>query len=266
MFTFPKDVLIIDFETTGIVPGYHDPIQIAAVRLNKLTLEEVASFESKIKPMRPQNATLEALKVSGRTMEDLEELVRTAPTPAEVLKAFEMAIFGKYTPPDKKAFYSFDVVLAGQNVKFDIGFLNALLEENGYSRDRYGYHDIDTMTLCFVAQGTMGFKTEKGRLNLDAQAQAFGIPRGAEHDALEDVRVTAEVFRRYVRGIQKAHNAYLWVKENKEEVMAVMKVREEKEEVANDLRDRVVAQFDSGESIELSQEGATQEAAIAITR
>lgn len=258
MFTFPRDLIVFDFETTGTVPGYHDPIQLAAIRLDRHTLEEKAAFESKIKPIRPENADIEALKVTGRTFEDLEDLAKTAPEPAAVIKDFEEAMFGKHTPPDEKAWYFMRIVLAGQNVRFDMNFLNEMLAENGYPRDRYGYHAVDTMTLCFIAQGAMGFQTdERNRLNLDAQAKAFGIPRGEEHDALEDVRVTAEVLRRYARGIQRGHNAYLWAKDHEEDIKAAMKAREEREEVSSDLQERIVSH--------LQPKGSTNEPLIEET-
>ena len=46
---FPKDLLFIDFETTGSDPDQAKPLQIGALLLDKATLAEKAEFVSYIK-------------------------------------------------------------------------------------------------------------------------------------------------------------------------------------------------------------------------
>lgn len=63
----------IDFETTGVEPGYHEICQVAVVT-------DAASFVSYVRPEHPQRANPDAMEVHGITWEHL----RNAPTSADV--------------------------------------------------------------------------------------------------------------------------------------------------------------------------------------
>lgn len=78
---FAKDILLIDFESTGLDPFVHDPTQLGAILLDKHTLREKGHFLSYIEADLSK-ASSEALVVSGITAEKLEG----APKSDEVIK------------------------------------------------------------------------------------------------------------------------------------------------------------------------------------
>lgn len=64
----------IDFETTGLIAGFHDAIEVAVVPLdaNLEPMKDVLPFNTMLKPKRPQNIDPEALKVNGISLAQLE--------------------------------------------------------------------------------------------------------------------------------------------------------------------------------------------------
>lgn len=169
--------LLFDFETTGLKPGYHEPIQVAAVLLDP-DLVEVAAFESLIRPLRPEVASPEAMDTHKKPMETL----LAAPHPAEVFtRLVEMA-----------AHAGGPVVLSGYNVPFDAGFLEACEEAYGFRLPRVDKAlDVLPIARAFYKAGARasGFK-------LGQVAERLGVSADGAHDALADVRMTAEVLRR----------------------------------------------------------------------
>jgi DNA polymerase III epsilon subunit-like protein len=57
----------VDVETTGIIPGFHDLIQVAALPLNAdlEPLKTVPPFYMNLKPEYPERADYRAKKVTG---------------------------------------------------------------------------------------------------------------------------------------------------------------------------------------------------------
>lgn len=171
---FSKDILLIDFETTGLDLEKSLPIQLGAVLLDKESLDEKDSFLSFIKQdladMNP-----EAAKIHGITDEKLKD----APTPKQVIEKF-LTQFGT------------DFYLASWNEMLDHTMMAKLLKEIDKDIYTHDYHYLDVWSLAYLHLAKQG----KGDvIRSEPTFQHFGLPPRKTHDALEDCRHTAEVLR-----------------------------------------------------------------------
>src|ERR1041384_2757555 len=80
----------IDFETTGVQPGYHEPVEIAIIPLDE-TLRPCCycrPFHSFIRPLRPDRADPAAMAIHRIPL----DVLLAAPTPGDVADPAAMAI------------------------------------------------------------------------------------------------------------------------------------------------------------------------------
>ena len=169
--------LVFDFETTGLQPGRHEPIQVAAVLLDD-DLTELGAFDALMRPLRPGLASPEAMAVNGRSLAELA----TEPHPGEVLDRFIDFARAAGEP----------IVTVGHNVGFDLEFLRREEASYGVALSRRG-EAIDTCTLARVHLEARGAIANS---RLGTVAAHYGIEFRA-HDALGDVRATAQILKRF---------------------------------------------------------------------
>ncbi len=156
-------IVAIDIETTGLDANRDAITEIGAVRFNLVKRRIEDEWSTLVNPGRaiPEHIT----QLTGIT----NDMVRHAPRIQEVVHNLQ-AFVG-------------DLPLLGQNVRFDLGFLQ-----------KYrilGYNDvIDTYELASVLLPTAS------RYNLGALGQYLSVPLPATHRALDDARVTHGVFLR----------------------------------------------------------------------
>ncbi|WP_436644826.1 PolC-type DNA polymerase III [Latilactobacillus sakei] len=154
------EYVIFDVETTGLSAVYDSIIELAAVKMRDG--EVVASFDEFIDPERPLSAfTTQLTSITN-------EMVHGAKKEAEVL-----AMFKEFTG---------DAVLAGHNVSFDMGFLNA-----GYERNDIDLIDnpvIDTLELSRMLHPE--YKNHK----LDSLTKRYKINLEHHHRANADAEST----------------------------------------------------------------------------
>ncbi len=172
---FSKDILLIDFETTGLDLYKALPIQLGAVLLDKNSLKEKDSFLSFIN-QDVSGMSEESSRIHGITQQDLD----TAPNQKDVITDF-LAKFGT------------EVYLASWNEMLDHTMLSRML--NSIDKDIYehDYHYLDVWSLAYMTL------VQQGRGDIvrsEPTFQYFGLPPRKTHDALEDCRHTAEVFRK----------------------------------------------------------------------
>lgn len=176
---FSKDILVIDFETTGLDLGSDLPIQLGAVLLDKQSLAEKDTYLSYIK----QDVSLmseESAKIHGIT----QEVLNDAPIQEDVINEF-IDKFGNN-------FY-----LASWNEMLDHTMLKKMLESVGKSIYEHDYHYLDIWSLAYMYLVRQG----KGDIiKSEPTFQYFGLPARTSHDALEDCRHTAEVLRKVYNG------------------------------------------------------------------
>ncbi len=154
-------IVSIDIETTGLDNAKDSIIEIGAVRFNGHRVED--EWSTLINPNRhiPENITA----LTGID----DGMVRQSPRLQDVIQ-------------DLAEFVG-DLPVLGQNVRFDLGFLQKqrILLLNPVA---------DTYEMASVLLPTAS------RYNLGALGQLLGIPLPASHRALDDARVTHAVYAR----------------------------------------------------------------------
>lgn len=176
MKSFNKDILLIDFEGTGLDLDKSEPTQLGAVLLDKQTLEEKKSFVSYIAIEHPEHMTDGAIEISGITPDMLQD----APKPKQVMNTF-LEEFGT------------NVFLASWNSSYDQAMLTKMLKAIGKNLFEYDYHYLDIWPLAYL------YMVKQGKGDIvrgEPTFQYFGLPPRTTHDALEDCRHTAEVLRK----------------------------------------------------------------------
>jgi len=112
----------LDLETTGLVAGYHEIVQICVLPLNSDLdpVDEMSPFYMKMKPMHPERIEPMAMKVNGLDINDL----MTCPEPHQVIEIFEEWFQSLELPQNKRLAY------LTQNAPFDIAFMKLWLGFN----------------------------------------------------------------------------------------------------------------------------------------
>ena len=163
--------IILDTETTGIDPAEgHNIIEIGCVemQLRRITQNHYHQY---IKPDRDVEA--EAIEVHGITNEFLADKPKFATVADEFIEFVRGA----------------ELII--HNAAFDIGFLNAELERNGYAERMEDICPKVTDTLLLARKKFPGQKN-----NLDALCRRYGIEHFDRdlHGALLDSKILAEVY------------------------------------------------------------------------
>ncbi len=162
-FLLNNDVVVFDFETTGLESSVNEIIEIGAVRIVKGKITE--TFSALIKPK--QEISQEITNITGIT----NEMVKDSLSIEQVL-------------PD---FYKFTrgAVLSAYNIAFDYNFLYAISKKMNYNFDN---RQIDTMYLARTK--LPGIKNYR----LKTVATELGVTLDNAHRAVYDAVATAEVF------------------------------------------------------------------------
>ncbi len=179
----PIKYFAFDTETTGLHPHKGDQIISLAYMLLDEHLQQVVSANLFVQPTVPVSP--EAAKINGYTPELWAE--RGAITQRE-LALHLVRVFRQYS-------VSWAYPL-GQNVGFDVSFLEALMEAQGVTADMknvLAYHKIDTIGIG--AAYDHAHKIYDAKYNLSLQCERYGIPLENAHDALADLQATVELFR-----------------------------------------------------------------------
>ena len=173
--TFPKDILIVDFETSHKELEKAEPLQIGAILLDRNTLEEKNNFVSYISNDLAR-ALPETLEINGINLKKLEG----APSQVEVVKKF-IETFGK------------DFFFSGWVCEKDRALFRKMMISAGISPSDFDFHIYDIWPIAYTYLLQNGYK---GGIKSEQMFQAFGLaPRGA-HDALEDCRHVATILRK----------------------------------------------------------------------
>ena len=204
-------IIVYDMETTSANPHTTQPIQLAAVAIHSQKLEIIpgSEFESLIKPIEDEEEQSklglgviedEALRVNGKNIEEL----RCAPPLKIVWDQFVQYIdnynFRKniYTAP----------ILAGYNIiGFDNIILNRIAGPHGWN---YGPWDNKKNTNSLFSQvykidlldtAFMWFSNcaEPSKLKLTSLLEYLGMSTTGSHDALIDVKNTANLVCKFLR-------------------------------------------------------------------
>lgn len=182
----------VDFETTGAIPGYHEPVQIAVLPLDSecRPLEGVRPFYSLIQPQFPERADPVSMGVHKLSFQELEE----APHPSKVAD-WLIEWFDRLDMPIER-----NIVPLAANWPFECGFLLSWLGEP-LMRKLFSPLYRDVMVLALGINDRSFFAAEKctfNRVGLKHLCDHFGVVNQKPHDALSDCLAEAEVYRHLV--------------------------------------------------------------------
>lgn len=175
--------IVIDTETTGLLKKHNDffgqpgIVQLAAIKLND-ELKEIASFNLLINPEIGQ-WDQGAMDTHGLTPAS----VRDAPTFFEAGAAFSQFVLGcEY--------------FVGYNCKFDKDVLWWQLLRYGHEKTfPWPPKEVDVMKRAHKIMEVQGKRGTKFPSLSEAYKYCFGRDFEGAHDALADIRATAEIWR-----------------------------------------------------------------------
>lgn len=161
-----RGCIVLDTETTGFSRQNDRIIELGAIKMEKGGVVDVLNVminpEKEIHPR--------ASAVNGIT----NEMLWDKPTEREYM---EMIV----------GFFQGGYILVGHNAKFDLDFLKAMFERNGYN---FNCMYMDTMQLA------KKYYPELGQYKLESLARELGIEARGYHRAIYDAEVTVKLLRR----------------------------------------------------------------------
>ncbi len=180
-----KKRLFIDTETTGLNCFKNDPWQISGIiEINGQVVEEI---DLKFQPINWDNVSQEALDVCEITVKDLKSFMLPKLAYHKLIGILGGYI-NKYDKNDK-----FKAI--GHNIGFDLDFLKNWFKklDDPYFFSWVAPHAIDTLSIVRWLQAEDIIAPKD--LKLESISNAVGIDEDIKyHDALEDIRVTREVY------------------------------------------------------------------------
>lgn len=176
-------IIYADTETTGLDHKEQEMVQFAFII--EVDKQVVAEENLKMRPARPDKASADALKITGKTIEDLLAYPERRAQYGRILEILGRHI-RKFDKGDK-------LIWVGHNPSFDMRFVRSYFEEHGdvYFGSWFDNRPADTVSLAVAASMRGHFKVADYKLG--TLCAHFGIPLEA-HDAMNDVRATRALF------------------------------------------------------------------------
>ena len=180
----------VDIETTGLLAGFHEVIQIAVQPLDAHLepLKDVLPFYTNIQPEHFNRINNESMRVHGINLTDL----RTAALDKwKVADLFDDWV-QKLDLPYRKS-----LIPLAHNWAFESGFLKHWLGLESFNQ-LFHPHPRDTMILALSIADRAAFRGEDSPFNrygLKSLCNTLGIPFIGHHDALADALATAQLYR-----------------------------------------------------------------------
>ena len=200
-----RDFIVFDFETGSRNPHKTQPTQLAALALDGRNFKLKGSFNSEIRPILSDKLAIEkgldpledeALRITGKTRDELKK----APTLRSVWKKFNQFV-DQY---NWKGTQWFAPIPVGFNILgFDMVIINRLCKEYGpYNEDRnqqklfHAIWKIDVMDNVFAwTEGDPSVKS----ISMDSLRERMGWSKDNAHDALQDVKDTANIMIKFMK-------------------------------------------------------------------
>lgn len=186
---------VIDIETTGLDSAWHEMVQIAIVPLDSdiRVRNDVSIFYINLKPEFPERADPKAMQVNGLDVADLVLNGHDSERAKDMLVEWTDSLGLPYTKYGNRK----KLIPLGQNYSFDKGFIEQWLGYDLYST-LFHYHYRDTQIAAAYVNDQAAMQAEKvpfNKINLAWLANKLNIANTNHHDALNDCRVTAEIYR-----------------------------------------------------------------------
>jgi DNA polymerase III epsilon subunit-like protein len=195
-----KMCCVMDTETTGLDPNFHEIVQICIIALdsNFDPMKGVIPFYVNLIPDYPERVDPKAIEINKMDMAKIMTSGFDRHKAIDMLGTWiqKLKIKGnKYGGANK-------IMPLGQNYGFDAAFIKAWLGVDQYN-EWFDYHYRDTMHAALYMNDRAGMKAEKvpfPKVNLQYLATTLNIKSERAHDALSDCLVTAEVYKRMCKG------------------------------------------------------------------
>lgn len=181
-------ILVVDTETGGLNPNYHEILQIALVwakpdfRFDNTRLP----FKMLMKPNHPERVESGALAVNGLSLDYLDKHGVSQEKGAEIFYAWW-----------KKECKGEQIEPVGQNWPFDRSFMMSWLGASHFN-EIFHRHYRDTCSAAkFIndRQKMVDGKEVFKYFRLEALCNALGVKYEKGHDAYQDCVMTLEVYR-----------------------------------------------------------------------
>ena len=171
------NLVFLDLETTGLNPLKNGIVEIGAIFVD--SGRETGEFQSLTNPGAAVAYTPEAMQVHGLTMQQ----VNMAPGIGNVLRKFD-------------GLCQDGALLAGWNVQFDVSFLRAAYTLYAIPWC-FDYHVFDVWALFKQEQlkGRITANMKLSMANLHEMYQLPGAGKPQKHRALDDIRMTYELYK-----------------------------------------------------------------------
>ena len=200
-----RDIICFDFETGSRNAHKTQPTQIAALALDGRNFKLKDTFNSEIKPILNDDEAIakgldpiqdEALKITRKTREALA----LAPDLKSVWQKF-VEFVNKHNWNGNSFFAP---IPAGFNiVNFDMIIINRLCKEYGPFDEKNNrqslfnpIYKIDVMDNVFMwTEGDHNIKS----ISMDAIRERMGLSKNNAHDALQDVKDTANIMIKFMK-------------------------------------------------------------------
>jgi len=182
----------IDVETTGLLPGYHEMIDIGIV-MTDLEGEIIDSLFLRIKPNHPERLSPKAFEVNAFSPDRWEELGALSTTAA----VDSIISFHKRIVKDKR------VLMIAHNCSFDLSFLDHLFRNvNKTWRELYYYYVLDIPSIAWG----LGMRS----LNGDEIMSYYNIPDephiAEQHTGITGAMVNVRIYQALIRFRKEFHN------------------------------------------------------------
>ena len=206
-------ICVFDFETDGSDPKTCSPVQIAAVIIDPIKLEIIPNSEFNInfKPeVLEQNDdyvyTTDILdfhgKVKGCAKEDVLNEWKNYPKQQQSWNMFVNYLDKYHSRSSKKSQFSAPIA-AGYNInRFDLKIIDRLSQKyNNVNKENisdifYPRDIIDVMNLVFY---WFEHNSDLKSYSMDNLREYFGIDKDGAHDAIKDVKDTADIMIRFMK-------------------------------------------------------------------
>jgi DNA polymerase III epsilon subunit-like protein len=206
-------ICVFDFETDGSDPRACSPVQIAAVIIDPIKLEIIPNSEFNInfKPevLEQDNEyiyTTDILefhsKVKGCSKDDVLKEWQNYPKQQQSWNMFINYLDKYHSRSSKKSQFSAPIA-AGYNInRFDLKIIDRLSQKYGNVNKEntsdifYPRDVIDVMNLVFY---WFEHNPDLKSYTMDSLREYFGIDKKGAHDAIKDVKDTAEIMIRFMK-------------------------------------------------------------------
>ena len=183
---------VLDTETTGLDPDYHEVIQIAAIMCDQY-MDEIGRTSFRIQPQWIERASRKALEINGYHPRTWNPKFYTHKKALKYLNSF----IGKYSDSTD------EIVLVGQNIKFDIDFITAAYNREGVLYP-FSYTSFDLIDVVKIWE-----KDNDRRLksrSLKYLSEFTGCINTNPHDAEADAETTLDILKWFIEDFKRGSN------------------------------------------------------------